>query len=95
MGRTAGPPPTLAELRQAFDELLDRAVAYAEMPPTETWLHPAVLDAIDDVARAAYIGAPTTEQVAKARKRFARSERARSRSDLEHARSANARQRSR
>jgi hypothetical protein len=44
--------PTLDELRQVFAELLVRAVADGEMPPTETGLHPAVLDAIENVARA-------------------------------------------
>ena len=70
MSRCEGASPTLDELRVAFTELLDRAVAHGEATPTETWLDNRVLDAIDDVARA-WPQVPD-ELIAKARNRFAR-----------------------
>jgi len=71
---TAVPPPTLDELHKAFVDLLDRAAAHGSSTPVETWLHPAVLDAIDSVARAW----PEVDEalIAKAHRRFARYERA-------------------
>lgn len=51
MSQAEGPPPTLDELRQVFAELLVRATVAGEPAPTDTALHPAVLDAIDNVAR--------------------------------------------
>ena len=77
MSRCEGASPTLDELRVAFTELLDRAVAHGEATPTETWLDNRVLDAIDDVARA-WPQVPD-ELIAKARNRFARYERRRAR----------------
>lgn len=70
MSRAEGRPPTLDELRQAFAELLVRAVAHGEMPPSETGLHPAVLEAIENVARA-WPDVPD-ELIFKAHKGFAR-----------------------
>ena len=50
MSRGEGASPTLDELRVAFTELLDRAVAHGEATPTETWLDNRVLDAIERAA---------------------------------------------
>ena len=77
MSRCEGASPTLDELRVAFTELLDRAVAHGEATPTETWLDNRVLDAIDDVARA-WPQVPD-DLIAKARNRFAHYERRRAR----------------
>lgn len=72
MSQTEGPPPTLDELRQAFAELLVRATAAGELAPTDTGLHPAVVNAIDKVARA-WPNVPD-ELIFKAHKSFARYE---------------------
>ena len=72
MSRTEGPPPTLDELRQAFAELLVPATAEGRLAPAETGLHPAVVDAIDNVARA-WPNVPD-ELIFKAHRSFARYE---------------------
>ena len=71
--RTTGTNPTLDELHQAFADLLDRAATLGAPTPIETWLHPKVLDAVDDVARA--WPHASDELIAQARRRFARYER--------------------
>ena len=72
MSQTEGSPPTLDELRHAFAELLVRATAAGELAPADTGLHPAVVDAIDKIARA-WPNVPD-ELIFKAHKSFARHE---------------------
>ena len=72
MSRTEGSPPTLDELRQAFAELLVRATAEDGLAPTQAVRHPALVDAIDNVARA--WPNVTDEPIFKAHKSFARYE---------------------
>ena len=77
MSQTEG-PPRLAELRQAFAASLVRATAAGELAPADTGLHPAVVDAINAVARA-WPNVPD-DLIFKAHKSFARHEAARQRS---------------
>jgi hypothetical protein len=74
-GRAPGPPPSLDEARQAFDWLLDAAI-HGEMPPTETGLHPALIEAIEAVA-GAWPRAASGDLIAQAHNAFARYERER------------------